>query len=187
MASKLGFDAVSLEPLSIHPYTLTHALNLAGLCRPPWLWSVLEVAKSATQLQDFRIGGIGYYPRPSNVAHNRHPAGDDRCSRDLWEAIREYGKHRSFDAFDGLSCDCMSEWNRECQLDEIPLPERIDGQLDMLDLDRYADQAAEWKHARPRIVDDALPSTGETQFDRGPQPGGSSRTRCQAHQEADET
>ena len=164
LANEIGFDAISLEPLSIHRYTLAHALNLEGLCHPPWLWSVLEVAQTARDIQDFRIGGVGYYPRPTNVAHNRHTDGDDGCNKAFWAAIKEYGRSRSFAVFDGLTCDCRAEWEKDCRIRDVPLPERINRQLDSLDFDRYAQLVSNGHPLRPRLVHEALPSIGGTQF-----------------------
>ena len=137
MAHEIGFDAVSLEPASIHPYTLLHALNLEGLYQPPWLWSVVKVAQNVRNIKDFRIGGVGYYPRPITVAHNKHPNGSDDCNEKLWLAMKEYGKSRKIDIFDDLDCACKKEWGKECQVPVEPLKTRINQQLSCLDLERY--------------------------------------------------
>ena len=137
LANEIGFDAISLEPLSIHKYTLVHALHLEGLYQLPWLWSVVKVAKSAQDIKDFRIGGVGFYPRPIDVTNNRHPDGKDDCNERLWKAIKEYGKFRKLEVFSGIECACQKEWETICQTSEIDLRKRIDQQLDRLDIDRY--------------------------------------------------
>ena len=113
-AYEIGFDAVSLETVSIHRYTLVHALYLEGLYHLPWLWSVIEVAQSAYEGRDFRIGGIGFYPRPINVAYNRHLNGSDGCNETLWKAIKEFGRSRRMAIFQDLNCYCKAEWEKIC-------------------------------------------------------------------------
>jgi archaeosine synthase beta-subunit len=137
-ANEMGFDAISLEPMSAHRYSLVHALSTEGLYELPWLWSVVKVAQTAIGIQDFRIGGTGFYPRPVNVAHNRHPAGNDGCNKAIWTAIQEYGRLRKIDIFESLDCECKKEWAKACQTSEAPLHTRIDQQLSQLDLDRYS-------------------------------------------------
>ncbi len=169
LADSMGFDAVSIEPVSIHGYTLVHALSLEGLYQVPWLWSVLSVARNVRHVTDLRIGGVGYYPRPKNVAHNRHPDGSDGCNKAFWAAIKEYGKTRRVDAFDGLTCDCIGEWEEECRAQEAPLRRRIDHQLGCLDFDRYARAAPGSLALSHSAVDDANVAAGGTQYPPGQQ------------------
>ena len=129
-ARRIGFDSVSLEPASLHEYTLMHALNLAGCYQVPWLWSVLKVAQTASELSDFRIGGVGFFPRPMNVAHNRHADGSDDCNERIWVAIKEYGRTRSLDVFSDIDCACRRDSECDCKINEGPLHERIDQQLE---------------------------------------------------------
>ena len=163
VANKIGFDAISLEPVSIHGYTVVHALSAEGLYQPPWLWSVVKVAQSTQHIRDFRIGGIGYYPRPLNVSHNRHTSGDDGCNKAFWLALKEYGRTRKLEVFHGLDCACKAEWEKVCQTVEDPLPARIDHQLGRLNLERYKRTIAETLVRRP-IVHNAMAATGGTQY-----------------------
>lgn len=59
---KMGFDAVSIEPTSLQDYSLANHLNLLGLYRVPWLWSLQSIVKGVydqlqTKTLDIRIGG----------------------------------------------------------------------------------------------------------------------------------
>ena len=136
-ADQIGFDAVSLEPVSIHAYSLVHALNSAGLYKTPWLWSVLEVAKNVKHIRDLRIGGSGFYPRPLRVAHNPPLKGHEECNKKTWNAIKEYGRTRNYKVFDGLNCECKQEWEKYCQITKGPLQERIEQQLRLFDFEDY--------------------------------------------------
>lgn len=166
---ELGFDAVSLEPLSIHGFTLTHALNLAGNYHVPWLWSILEVVRNAPTIDDFRIGGVGFFPRPTNVAHNRHHSRSYDCNLDFWNAIKFYGQHRDLAALQGLKCSCRQAWEAECD-DEprLELKDRIDEQLSALSLGSYSESIKNGIKTRQPLLDKALPSDGETQYHRLP-------------------
>lgn len=136
-ANDLGFNAISLEPLSIHRYTIVHALSLEGLYQLPWLWSMVKVIQSIDNVQDLRIGGIGFYPRPINVAYNRHSKGSTDCNKVFWNAIKEYGKTRNKELFKKLYCICKKEWEEECQISSENLKTRIDKQLRILNIDKY--------------------------------------------------
>ncbi len=150
VAHEIGFDAVSLEPASIHRYTLLHALNLEGLYQLPWLWSVVKVAQNVHDITDFRIGGVGFYPRPITVAHNKHSNGKDDCNEELWSAIKEYGKFRKIEIFDDLDCICKKEWEKECQVSVEPLKTRINQQLSRLDLECYKQNILKKPYGRQR-------------------------------------
>lgn len=162
-AYDLGFDSVSLEPMSVHEFTLVHALSLEGLYTPPWLWSVIRVAKSVRTHKEFGIGGIGYYPRPINVAHNKHEKEPD-CNKDCWNAIKKYNQTRRLETLDNLSCNCEKLWEIECRQTEIPLKERIDSQIARLNYDKYVDFINSQKRASSPLVAHALPRIGGTQY-----------------------
>jgi radical SAM enzyme (TIGR01210 family) len=164
LAHEIGFDAVSLEPVSIHGYTLVHALSIEGLYQLPWLWSVVRVAQSAHQIRDFRIGGVGFYPRPVNVAHNRHLDLSDGCNKAFWAAIKDYGKSRRIDVFESLDCTCKKEWEEACQSVEAPLRTRIEQQLSHLDFDRYARVISEGPLVRQPVVSYTTAVAGGTQY-----------------------
>jgi radical SAM enzyme (TIGR01210 family) len=129
-AVNIGFTRISLEPMSIHTYTLVEALTNTGDYKVPWLWSVVEVASRCADIAKlFGIGGIGYYPIPSNYSHNRCCDNEDNCNRKCSDAIIEYGKCRDVKVFDGLSCKCKSIWESECNCEGVFLKRRIQEQL----------------------------------------------------------
>jgi len=162
-AYDLGFDAVSLEPMSVHQFTLVHALNLEGLYTPPWLWSVIKVAKDVHTDKEFRIGGVGYYPRPVDVSHNRCSKEPD-CNRDCWSAIKKYNQTRNFDVLSNLSCNCQREWETECQRVEGSLKERINAQIASLSYQKYFDFVNSQRAVKSPVLEHALPKVGGTQY-----------------------
>ncbi len=166
LANDIGFDAISLEPVSIHAFTLVHALNLLGLYELPWLWSVIKVAQNVQHIRDFRIGGVGFYPRPFNVAHNQHSNSDVGCNKELWDKIKEYGRTRRFEVFNNLECNCKKEWENICKTPTIPLMERIDQQLSLLNLDSYKLATSEMQFQTQSFVNHTTAIAGGTQYKR---------------------
>ena len=135
-AFEIGFDRVSLEPLSIHQWSLLEALYANGLYQTPWLWSIIEVIKSTHHLGEIRIGGVEYYPRPEVVANNHH-SDNSVCSISILEAIKKYNYLRNIDIFNDLNCHCKKEWQKELKKSYPPLKERIDSYLSKISIDDY--------------------------------------------------
>lgn len=129
-AKEIGFERISFEPMSIHPYTLVDALRQTGDYCAPWLWSVVEVARRCSDISDIvGIGGVGYYPVPSSYAHNYCNQKDD-CDEHFLNAIMEYNRTRDVSVFDRLSCECRVKWEKICSCSSEPLKVRIRAQVD---------------------------------------------------------
>lgn len=129
-AAKIGYERISFEPMSIHQYTLVDLLKEAGVYKAPWLWSVVEVAKRCKDIASiFGIGGVGYYPIPSEYAHN-YCLYDD-CNSKVIDAIKMYNVTRDVSVFDSLSCKCLEQWETECSIQDEPFRERLAHQLDL--------------------------------------------------------
>lgn len=159
-AIKMGFDAVSIEPVSIHDWSLVGALHFQGMYRNPWIWSVIEVARQVVKdvapvrgslRTEMRIGGYEYYPRPTQLAQNYHHGPNRNCSPRAWECIRLFNELQNVEVFSSFQCKCMDDWQREMSL-QIPtewsdifkgdLPkigERVTPILDRLKIDKYLD------------------------------------------------
>lgn len=135
-AFEIGFDRVSLEPLSIHQWSLLEALYMNGVYQTPWLWSIIEVIKKTHDLGEIRIGGVEYFPRPDVVANNHH-ADNSECSVSILEAIKKYNYSRQIDIFDKLDCRCKKEWKKELTKTYPPLKERIGNYLAKISIDDY--------------------------------------------------
>jgi len=133
-AFEVGFDAVSIEPVSVHDYSLVDVLYLKGLFTPPWLWSVLAVAQVAVNLGEVRIGGREYYPRPEIVAHNRHKGSD--CTQLCWKAISAYNVTHDPSFLYLINCDCKRQWLEELDQMAPPLKERLQV-LEQISIEEY--------------------------------------------------
>lgn len=128
-AHEIGFERISFEPMSIHPYTLIDLLRQTGDYYAPWLWSVVEIAIKCSDISDIvGIGGVGYYPIPSSYAHNYCNVSEG-CNEQFLKAIMEYNRTRNISVFSNLSCRCKTEWQKACTYSSEPLKERIRNQL----------------------------------------------------------
>lgn len=128
-AKDIGFSRISFEPMSIHYYTLVHALTLTGDYRAPWLWSVIEVAKRCSDISHmFGIGGVGYFPVPQEYSSNQC-LNEKHCSGEFAKAIVTYNKSRDVSVFNHLSCDCKQNWEATCKQTAMPLRKRMQEQL----------------------------------------------------------
>lgn len=79
-----------------------------GEFRPPWLWSILEIADRA-QVNGWplSIGGFDDFPPPIAVAHNC-----DRCSEPVKSALDTYRvSGKMIQSFE--TCGCKHEWREE--------------------------------------------------------------------------
>lgn len=124
-AFSMGFDAVSIEPVSIHAWSLVDLLHFIGAYEVPWLWSLLEVVRHTAHLGEVRLGGLEYYPRPGEVAHNRHE-GPEGCNLQIWKSIMRFNETHALSDLHSSKCSCMADWERERgQPDSGPLPERV--------------------------------------------------------------
>lgn len=135
-AFECGFDAVSLEPVSIHNFSFIDLLYCQGLYQPPWLWSVVRVVKDTFRFGEIRIGGLEYYPRPKTVAHNRHISGDG-CNHIFWNVIGMYNATHNPDLFSLLLCGCAAQWEQELQPRTKALHETIKDIVEKIDITKY--------------------------------------------------
>jgi radical SAM enzyme (TIGR01210 family) len=115
-----GASVVSIEPVSVQAFTLVHYLYLAGKYRPPWIWSVIDVARKITGGGEVRLGGFEFYPVPRIFTHNC-----DKCDPRAMELIRQYNSTKDVGVFDDLTCDCIDSWAAELSTSRPPSPELV--------------------------------------------------------------
>lgn len=105
-----GFDAISIEPTSLQPYSLTDYLYSMGLYRVPWLWSVREVVKGiyeklgSIKKRDIRIGGyfdeevlsgsqgVGYDFEKNEIFPHTTSQNCNLCTEKFIQAIKLFNK-----------------------------------------------------------------------------------------------
>ncbi|MEY8313113.1 hypothetical protein AALA61_14280 [Oscillospiraceae bacterium 42-9] len=136
-ATEMGFKRISLEPVSIHRFTIVDALARMNYYHVPWFWSIINVVEQCKETHDLGIGGVGYFPPPLHQAHNRC----NHCNTTVAKALAEYAKTRDTSVFRSLSCGCKLEWEEECYTENTStLTERINLQLDSININDYRAQ-----------------------------------------------
>lgn len=136
-ATELGFQRISLEPMSIHRFTVVDALAKTNSYHVPWFWSIIKVVEQCSGIQDLGIGGIGYFPPSLHQAHNRC----NYCNTMVAKALAEYTKTRDMSVFRSLTCSCKIDWEKECgAVNSTTLKERINQQLDGININDYSAQ-----------------------------------------------
>ena len=150
-ANKIGFERISLEPMSIHKYTIVDALTRLSQYSTPWLWSLIEVIKQCRDISELGIGGIGYYPIPAHLSQNHcncktinvKKKGNiiqvKECEKHIFDALKKFSRYRDFSVFDNLFFSCMATWKSECGSCDslLSLKERIIDQLNNIDINQY--------------------------------------------------
>jgi radical SAM enzyme (TIGR01210 family) len=108
-----GASTVSLEASTIQEYTLMSYFYKHGLYTTPWLWSIVEIVKRVKNPGKLIVGLFKFFPSPSAVPNNC-----ELCNDKVMTAIIKYNKSLDRSVFDGLDCECKSEWEKT--LEEAP-------------------------------------------------------------------
>lgn len=110
-ASRIGVEAIYLEPICIQDFTLLSRLREAGLYRPPWIWSIFEIIKQTIHLGiEIRIGGFDFYPIPREFTSNCQ-----NCDAEMIQTIKAFNKLQDPDLIRHVNCpgNCNLEWEKE--------------------------------------------------------------------------
>ena len=106
-AFSVGSDFVIFNSALVQKGTRMEELYLKGEFTPPWLWSVVEVAKRAHNLGPIRIGDFNDEPSP--IAGPKNCA---RCTPLLIELFKKYKESNDVTVFEGVNCDCKKDWEK---------------------------------------------------------------------------
>ena len=115
-----GVSTVSLEGCTYQKYTLTEYLVDIDLYQLPKLWSIIDVVKKTHHLGKLVTGLFQFYPSPEHVPYNC-----DRCSNHVLDAIKEYNRTLQVEAFEGLDCACIRDWEYELRRDNGTFQDRL--------------------------------------------------------------
>jgi radical SAM enzyme (TIGR01210 family) len=102
---------VVLEPCVVAPQSpLYHAFE-QGRCRPPWLWSVVEVVSRIASIGWLLIGlsdeGMNPFQTPRKCEH---------CTGRFRQAMAAFNRTQDPAGLGGLSCECHKPWIAEAQI-----------------------------------------------------------------------
>ena len=92
--------------------------------RPPWLWSLVQMIRNVHP--DINPDGeaqtrLIVHPTAAGSIRGAHNCG--QCDKEVAAAIERYSVSGSLLEFDGLSCECETQWATEIALDtSLPMP-----------------------------------------------------------------
>ncbi len=110
-----AFETLSVNPVHIQNGTVVEWLYRRGRYRPPWLWSLVEVMRSAAPLRG--ASRLVTFPTAGGLARGPHNCG--ACDRTVLAALETTSLDQRFDALDDLSCRCQSEWEARNRLEPL--------------------------------------------------------------------
>ena len=105
-----GADYVVFNSALVQKGTRAEELYLKGEFSPPWLWSVVEIAKRTHNLGPIRIGDFNDEPAP--IAG---PKNCDRCTPLLFDLFKRYKDTHDITIFENITCACKKDWEKELQ------------------------------------------------------------------------
>ena len=117
-ARALGVTTVSLNPVNIQKNTLVERLWTRGNYRPPWLWSVVEVLREASSSSDEWMK-IVCDPVAGGKRRGTHNCG--KCDSEIVDAIRQFSLSQDPTILQGLTCDCISQWEHILKHEDLSL------------------------------------------------------------------
>lgn len=112
-AFECGSSIVSLEPMNVQRNTVVYHLYNCGLYRPPWLWTVIAIAREVHRLGCVRIGQFVYPPAV------KYPSNCRKCTQMASKAIQVFNRSGEIKGLENLFCDCQAEWEKELQNMEV--------------------------------------------------------------------
>ncbi len=105
-------DTISINPTNVQKDTLVDKLYRRGEYRPPWLWSVVEALK---ELRGLRARVMS---KPTGGGKRRGSHNCGHCDGTVLRALEDYSLGAG-DWLDELECDCRSEWETYCLMEEL--------------------------------------------------------------------
>jgi radical SAM enzyme (TIGR01210 family) len=116
-AARKYADILSLNLCNVQRNTAVERMWERGEYRPPWLWSALEVLKSAE-------GPIVCDPVAAGTRRGPHNCGE--CDAAVAGAIRAHALSQDRSVFEGLQCPCQADWRDLMELEEISFGSALD-------------------------------------------------------------
>lgn len=106
-------QVISVNPVNVQKGTLVEKLWKSWSFRPPWLWSVLEVAKGCSSLGP----RIVCDPVGGGSSRGAHNCG--RCDHEILEGLREFSQTQDLERLVGPECDCRNLWRTLTEIEPL--------------------------------------------------------------------
>lgn len=98
-------QSISFNPVNIQKFTLIERLWKNREYRPPWLWSVVEVLKKASEIPNVRLVSS---PTAGGTKKGAHNCG--KCDKKVLLAIERFSQTQDTSFLNELNCDCKEDW-----------------------------------------------------------------------------
>jgi len=106
-AQTMGVTTVSLNPVNVQNDTLVEKLWNRRKYRPPWLWSVVEVLRKASEISD---GWMRIVCDPVAGGRRRGAHNCGKCDSEIVQVIRDFSLSQDPAILEKPSCGCMQQW-----------------------------------------------------------------------------
>jgi len=95
---------VSLNPVNVQKGTLVEKLWMNWAYRPPWLWTILEVLKSASKL------GTRIVCDPTGGGKERGAHNCGKCDETILHSLKAYSLSQDASRLGAPECECRDLW-----------------------------------------------------------------------------
>lgn len=112
--AKMGASRISINPLNVQRGTLVEYLWEMREYRPPWLWSVFEVLRKASEALSVPIIS---HPTAAGMSRGTHNCG--KCDADVKRSIVEFSVTQDRHKLADIYCGCRDVWNAELGLEQF--------------------------------------------------------------------
>lgn len=110
-------DSVSLNPTSVHRYTLVEYLWERKDYRPPWLWSVIKVLREGKKI----LGSKRIKSDVTGGGTRRGAHNCGKCDRKILNCIRKFSLDQNEEHLREIYCECLEEWKDILHLESFAM------------------------------------------------------------------
>jgi radical SAM enzyme (TIGR01210 family) len=98
-------QTISFNPVNIQKFTMVERLWRNGEYRPPWLWSVVEVLKRSSEIDNVRLMSS---PTAGGTRRGAHNCGV--CDPKVLKGIEEFSLVQDPSCLKEIDCGCRDLW-----------------------------------------------------------------------------
>ncbi len=107
-------NIISLNPVNVQKNTVVDYLHHRKLYRPPYLWSVIEILKTANK--DAPNTHIKCDPAGGGSRRGAH--NGRCCDKKILSAIKTYSLTQDPTPLEDLDCSCKKDWQTQLELED---------------------------------------------------------------------
>jgi hypothetical protein len=108
-------DVISINPVNVQRRTVLERMWRRAEYRPPWLWSLAEVLRTADR------GRARLVSSPSGGGTKRGVHNCGECDSKFLESVEKFSMTQDAIAFDGLDCGCKERWRDALEFEKLAM------------------------------------------------------------------